>query len=149
MPSKPDTLRGLAFDNLFEAFDDAEARWGDDNPNWNNIRLCNDDAVKPRKSRKSLIEPFRFDLLPLFATDAMIGVALLGADRISEWRHMAAMLEAQGLPKIDAAMGGRYVPAIKSFFDRRYGLDRGSDQTLAPDGVEDFESWKKTKKRDR
>ena len=37
---------------------------------------------------------------------------------------MAQMLEERGLPKVDHLMGGRYVPAVRAFFDRLYGLDR-------------------------
>lgn len=87
-----------------------------------------------------------FDHLPLFADDASIGAALLGRDRAREWGAMAALLEARGLPKIDALMGGRYVPAVKAFFDRDYGLT-GVSPPLAPDGTEDLGAWKKRKRR--
>jgi hypothetical protein len=52
------------------------------------------------------------DQLPLFATDDLIGGALLGADRVQEWRQIAPLLETRGLPKVDQVMGGRYVPAV-------------------------------------
>jgi len=80
--------------------------------------------------------------LPLFATDDMLGVALLGAERAREWRQIAPLLEGRGLPKIDTLMGGRYVPAVRACFDRLYGLDHGGSAPFAPDGMEDFESWK-------
>jgi hypothetical protein len=60
--------------------------------------------------------------LPLFASDAEIGAALLGAKRASEWKALAPLYERQGFPKIDPVMGGRYVPAIKAFFDKQYGV---------------------------
>jgi hypothetical protein len=82
------------------------------------------------------------ELLPLFASDDAIGTALLGADRAQEWRHIAPLLEARGLPKVDHLMGGRYVRAVMAFFDHEYGLDRGGEVPLAPDGVENFEKWK-------
>ena len=85
--------------------------------------------------------------LPLFATDDIIGAALLGADRVQEWRQMAPLLEARGLPKVDQLMGGRYVRAVVAFFDRHYGLNRRCDPPLAPDGVEDFDGWKQKQKR--
>jgi hypothetical protein len=55
---------------------------------------------------------------------------------------------AGGLPAPSArkANGGRYMPAVHAFFDRQYGLDRGANAPLAPDGVEDFDSWKGRKK---
>lgn len=101
-------------------------------------------------SRGKTIEgkgPFSLEVLPLFATDDLIGAALLGAERVAEWRQVAPILEAQGLPKIDHTMGGRYVPAVRAFFDHRYGLDRVGAPPLAPDGVEDFEKWRNKQKR--
>lgn len=87
------------------------------------------------------------DALPLFSDDAQIGLALLGPGRMGEWRSIAALLERRGLPKIDTLMGGRYVPAVKAFFDREYGIDRpGPLQN--PDGKEDLSKWK-TGKRQR
>jgi len=85
--------------------------------------------------------------LPLFATDAVLGAALLGDDRVQEWRQIAPMLEARGLPQVDHLMGGRYVRAVVAFFDHQYGLNRGGDAPLVPDGVEDFDGWKRKQKR--
>ena len=85
--------------------------------------------------------------LPLFATDAALGAALLGDDRVQEWRQIASMLEAHGLPQVDHLMGGRYVRAVVAFFDHQYGLNRGGDAPLVPDGVEDFDGWKRKQKR--
>ncbi len=81
------------------------------------------------------------ETLPLFATDDVIGAALLGVERAREWPQIAPLLEARGLPKIDQLMGGRYIPAVRAFFDHLYGLDHGGDVPLAPDGVEDFSGW--------
>jgi hypothetical protein len=86
------------------------------------------------------------DQLPLFADDAAIGPALLGPARSSEWRQLAALLEVRGLPRIDALMGGRYVPAVRAFFDRDYGL-AGARSPLVPDGVEELGVWKNRKRR--
>jgi hypothetical protein len=85
--------------------------------------------------------------LPLFATDDEIGAALLGADRVQEWRQMAPLLEQRGLPKVDPLMGGRYVPAVRAYFDHQYGLDRGGALPLARDGLEDFDGWRRKQKR--
>ena len=85
--------------------------------------------------------------LPLFATDDAIGAALLGNDGMQEWRQIAPILEARGLPKVDHLMGGRYVRAVVAFFDHQYGLDRDGAALLAPDGVEDFDGWKRKQKR--
>lgn len=86
------------------------------------------------------------DHLPLFADDAAIGAALLGSQRAGEWAQFAALLEVRGLPKMDALMGGRYVPAIKAFFDRDYGL-LGANSPFAPDGIEELGAWKNCKRR--
>jgi len=89
----------------------------------------------------------RIDSLPLFADDEVIGAALLGADRVSEWKQMAPLLEARGMPKVDALTGGRYVRAVVAFFDKIYGIGHGSDAPLVPDGIEDFGAWKQKQKR--
>jgi hypothetical protein len=65
---------------------------------------------------------FTVENLPLFASDAEIGAALLGSKRASEWKVLAPLYERQGFPKIDPVMGDRYVPAIKAFFDKQYGV---------------------------
>jgi hypothetical protein len=99
------------------------------------------EARMKRAGAKSL------ENLPLFATDDVLGAALLGADRVQEWRQIVSLLETRGLPKIDKLMGGRYVPAVVAYFDHQYALDRGCHPPLAPDGAEDFEKWKKQKRR--
>jgi hypothetical protein len=85
--------------------------------------------------------------LPLFATENLLGAALLGADRVQEWLQIAPLLETRGLPKSDKLMGGRYVRAVVAYFDHQYGLDHSGVPPLAPDGVEDFEKWKRQKHR--
>jgi hypothetical protein len=78
---------------------------------------------------------------------ARLGAALLGPDRVAEFRQMVPLLEPRGFPKIDQLMGGRYVPAVRAFFDHQYGLDRDTAPPLAPDGTEDFEGWRAKQKR--
>ncbi len=70
------------------------------------------------------------------------------SDRIGlEFRQIVPLLESRGFPKVDALMGGRYLPAVRAFWNHEYGLDRGGGPPLAPDGVEDFEAWKKKNQR--
>jgi hypothetical protein len=83
---------------------------------------------------------FTLENLPLFASDAEIGAALLGAKRASELKALAPLYERQGFPKIDPVMCGRYVPAIKAFFDRQYGV--ATLVPAAPDGIDRPEAWK-------
>jgi hypothetical protein len=87
------------------------------------------------------------DDLPLFANDNDLGEAILGKKRASEWKALAPLYERQGLPKIDALMAGRYVPAVKAFFDRAYGL--ASLVQSAPDGIEDEDAWNREDQRHR
>lgn len=91
--------------------------------------------------------PLLLDCLPLFADNSSIGAALFGPERAREWPPIASLLEGRGLPKIDQLMGGRYVPAVRAFFDHQYGLDRGGTPPLAPDGAEDFEGWRRQRRR--
>lgn len=65
--------------------------------------------------------------LPLYADDMDIGAAVLGPARASEWKAMAPLLEAKGLPKIDELHGARFVPAVCRF----YGVER-------PDSIRAF-----------
>ncbi len=103
----------------------------------------NDQRPTPSRDRMK----FRaLEHLPLFADDASVGAALLGPARAAEWRQLAALLEVRGLPRIDALMGGRYVSAVKAFFDRDYGL-AGARSPLAPDGVEELGAWKNRKRQ--
>lgn len=83
--------------------------------------------------------------LPAFADDRTLGRALLGSKRAGEWPGLAALLEGKGLPKIDGLMGGRYVPAVRAFFNSMNGLEQA--KALMPDGVEDLGAWRRTKKR--
>lgn len=83
---------------------------------------------------------FSIENLPLFASDAEIGTVLLGSKRASEWSALAALYERQGFPKVDPIMGGRYVPAIKAFFDKQYGV--ATLVPTAPDGIDRPETWK-------
>jgi hypothetical protein len=95
-----------------------------------------------REARGSMTKRLlTLDQLPLFADDSSIGAALFGSDRAGDWTQIASLLETRGLPKIDALMGGRYVPAVRAFFDRDYGLS--STAPLAPDGTEDLGAWKR------
>jgi hypothetical protein len=88
------------------------------------------------------------DALPLFASDEAIAAALLGPGRNTEWRQIVPLLEARGFPKIDGLMGGRYVPAIKAYFDRAYEVS-GPVQASAPHAPAELGSWKKNTRAGR
>ncbi len=49
-------------------------------------------------------------------------------------------------PDGQVGQDGRYVPAVRAYFDHQYGLDRSGDLPFAPDGAEDFDGWKQRQK---
>lgn len=85
--------------------------------------------------------------LPLFADDDAIGQALLGALRAREWKDIAPLYERQGFPRIDPIMGGRYVPAVRAFFDRQHGLLVLPGPIKRADGIERPEGWNAPKSK--
>lgn len=56
----------------------------------------------------------------------------------AEWRAKAIVLEREGLPRVDALMGGRYWPAVMAWWHRRYGL--ASVEVSQPDGAENLDA---------
>lgn len=87
------------------------------------------------------------DSLPLYATDQQLGPAILGPVKAGDWPQIAELLEGQGLPKVDTLMGGRYVPAVKAFFDHENKLTSGP--LPAPRSVENLGAWRDRKKSQR
>jgi hypothetical protein len=65
--------------------------------------------------------PLTIDRLPLFADDEQIGEAVLGPERKREFAKLAASLEPVGLPRMNPLYRGRYVPAVRAFFETEYG----------------------------
>jgi len=55
-----------------------------------------------------------------------------------DWRAIATVLEREGLPRIDAVMGGRFWPAVIAFWNRRYGLS--NFEVFTPDGEEKLDA---------
>ena len=62
-----------------------------------------------------------FDDLPLFADDEMLGEVILGFDRRREFAKLAPSLEPVGLPRMNPLYRGRYVPAVRAFFETQHG----------------------------
>jgi hypothetical protein len=56
-----------------------------------------------------------FALRVLYPDEKSLGQWILG-DWAREWLAKAAVLERQGLPRIDPLMGGRFWPAVKTWF---------------------------------
>jgi hypothetical protein len=78
----------------------------------------------------------------MFAPDDAIAAVFMGPGKTAQWRQVVALLEGRGLPKIDSLMGGRYVPAVKAFFDNEYKLS-ASPQLASPDGPEELGACKR------
>jgi hypothetical protein len=56
---------------------------------------------------------------PLYASEEQVAEMVLGPGRVRDWKERIVVLEREGLPEIDPLMGGRYLPAVKTFFDKR------------------------------
>ena len=54
------------------------------------------------------------------------------------WPAIALVLERQGFPRIDPLMGGRFWPAVRMWFFRRYGLSTLPPSN--PDGEENLDA---------
>lgn len=87
------------------------------------------------------------DDLPLYADDMAIGAAVMGAARAGEWKAIAPLLETKGLPRIDKLHGGRFVPAVKLFYNSFNGII--PLVPAAPDGVEHPDTWTKNGQKRR
>ncbi|KQT77277.1 hypothetical protein ASG51_22515 [Methylobacterium sp. Leaf465] len=61
--------------------------------------------------------------LPLFADDRDVARAVVGPDqeKIRHWLASVPSLEMSGLPKRHTVYG-RYVPAVRLFYERQYGI---------------------------
>jgi len=84
----------------------------------------------------------RWDDLPLYAPECDLAKAVCGSNS-KQWPSLVPVLEREGLPKIDPLMGGRYVPAVKAWFDALNGLGTKPE---AVDGREDFSRWGKRRR---
>ena len=102
---------------------------------------------------------------PLYPDESKLGRLVLG-ERAREWPTKAALLEREGLPKIDPLMGGRFWPAVKKWFIDRHKLDADASTgatigarsrirvvPFAADGEADFDGEKaqaaRCQRRDR
>lgn len=86
-------------------------------------------------------------ILPLFATDQQLAVAIVGKTRAAVWvKTVIPQLERKGFPRIDPLHNGRPVPLVKKFYDGYFGITAGFAAT-APDGQERLGEWKKSRRR--
>jgi hypothetical protein len=90
-------------------------------------------SQKPHTANAELDSPRRRGLFP---EEAEIARRL--SQKPAEWAAKAKILEREGLPPIDAMMGGRHWPSVVAYFNRRYGLS--SIEPLQPDGEENLDA---------
>jgi hypothetical protein len=93
-------------------------------------------------STRDRIKPVRLDDLPLFAADDQIALAVCGKNA-KQWADIAPLLEREGLPKVNPLIGGRYVPAVKAWFDAQNGL---GERPGPADGEEEWDKWGKRRR---
>ena len=77
------------------------------------------------------------DNSPLYLSEAAIAQRVLGGSAKTRWDAIAAVWEREGLPRVDPVTGYRYWPAVRSFLDRRHGLNQGA----LPSTVDGAENW--------
>jgi hypothetical protein len=78
---------------------------------------------------------------PLYASEEQVAEMVFGPGHLRDWRDRAAILEREGLPKVDPMMGGRYLPAVRTFFDQRNGVilgQNGKPVLKVPDGKDNI-----------
>ena len=71
----------------------------------------------------------------LFPSEAEVARRL--SQTPTEWAAKAIVLERHGLPRIDPVMGGRFWPAVETYWLRRYGLSSIAP-LHQPDGEENL-----------
>jgi len=93
---------------------------------------------------KSFQRRMTIDDLPLFASDLEIGIAVVGEQRAEHWASITVKrLETfPGFPKIDEAHGGRYVPAVKRYYEALYGAP-GGQKPRVEDRPENPDAWRR------
>lgn len=76
--------------------------------------------------------------VPLFVSDGELA-AMLGCGA-AKARAAIRALEREGFPRADPLFGGRYLPAVRAFLDRRAGIAaQSSPLPLAIDGAEKWD----------
>jgi hypothetical protein len=91
----------------------------------------------PKKRRR---QP-KIDDLPLFASDEQLSAVVMGPGKVKEWLAILPLLERRGFPSIDGLLGGRYVPAVKAYFDREWRV-HSEHHVREPHGQERLGTYK-------
>lgn len=73
----------------------------------------------------------------LYPSEEEIARRVLGPCKAKDWAALAAVWEREGLPRIDALVGRRYWPAVRTWFDHRNGLR----QECVPASADGKEIW--------
>ncbi|MFI5411262.1 hypothetical protein [Kaistia sp. UC242_56] len=72
----------------------------------------------------------------LYKPEHEIALLVLGGDA-RRWKDVSAVLEREGLPRVDAMTGMRFWPAVQAFLYRRHGLR----QDHVPAKADGDETW--------
>jgi hypothetical protein len=88
-------------------------------------------------------QPTSFDDLPLFASDAEIGAAVVGAAKAKHWASVTVkrLEQLPGFPRFDEAHGGRYTPGVRKYYEVKHGSLTAGDRLRVPDMPEDNSAW--------
>lgn len=86
-----------------------------------------------------------FAMLPLFAADKEIAVAIVGKARAEYWVK-AVLPTLKNFPPIDSRHQGRPVPLVEKFYDSYLGVTEDF-QSRAASGEENWSAWKKPRKK--
>jgi hypothetical protein len=100
-----------------------------------------EELAAPTQKRERKPKRRTDDDLPLFASDEKISEVLMGPGKTREWLAIVPLLEQRGFPSINGLMGGRYIPAVKAFFDREYKV-HGELQFREPHRKAELGSWR-------
>ncbi len=94
-------------------------------------------------ARSKRTVPLLIDRLPLYATDAELGEAIMGP-RAAEWPIVLRLWQARKSPKfppINKLTGGRFVPAVEEFLGKLEGLGDAAVAEPAGNFEREVEAW--------
>jgi len=106
------------------------------------MRFCREEGANLMARSKRAI-PLLVDRLPLYATDAELGAAIMGP-RAAEWPIVLRLWQARKTPKfpvVNKLTGGRFVPGVLEFLEKLEGLRDGGADEPANDFDREVEAW--------
>lgn len=74
--------------------------------------------------------------VPLYLSEREIALRVVGTGGVKRWPGIAAVLEREGLPRVDPLIGARFWPSVRAFLFKRARVDYAVYGP--PDGKEDW-----------